>query len=77
MIDHPSDPQHRPRTIRERLALVAALVLPLVLAAGLLEWQVVERERAEDERAEDREVVYAATALTMAWASRMFAKAIR
>ena len=61
--------QHRPRTLRERLALVAALVLPLVLAAGLLAWQVVERERAEDERAEDREVVNAATALTMAWAS--------
>lgn len=69
MIDHPSNSPHRPRTLRERLALVAALVLPLVLAAGLLAWQVVERERAEDQRAEDREVLDAATALTMAWAS--------
>ncbi len=60
---------HRPRTLRERLTLAALLVLPLLLAAGLLAWQMTELDRAQDARAEDRAAVDAATALTMAWAS--------
>ena len=62
-------PDHRPRTPRERLALVVLLAVPLLLATALLAWRLVELDDAEAARAEDREAVNAATALTMAWAS--------
>ncbi len=60
---------HRPRTLRERLTLVVALVLPVLLAAALLTWQVTELRRAQDAQEQDRAAVEAATALTTAWAS--------
>ena len=60
---------HRPRTLRERLTLVVALVLPVLLAAALVVWQVTELRTAEESQREDRAVLDAATQLTTAWAS--------
>lgn len=57
------------RAVVRALPLVLVLVLPLLLAGGLWWWQSAQLRGVQDDRAEDRAAVNAATALTLAWAS--------
>lgn len=57
------------RSRRVLAGLVAAVLVPVLAAALLWQWQARELATTERERAEDRAVVDAATRHTLAWAS--------